>query len=82
MDWWEREQQKQRWMMENNGEVSLPKLKGQPGPDWRNSDYYRGNSGEMADMVWHLKSRLTEVERENSMLKLKLNNIQSILNVD
>ena len=82
MDWWEREQQKQRWMMENNGEVSLPKLKGQPGPDWRNSDYYRGMDSDMADMVWRLKSQLTELQRENTMLRLKLNNIKSILDVN
>ena len=55
--------------------------KGQAGPDWRNSSYYNGNGGEMADMVWRLKSQLTEVQRENQMLRLQLNQIRSILDV-
>ena len=81
-DWWEREQQKQQWMRDNSDNVKLPKLKGQPGPDWRNSEYYRGVSGDMAEMVWNLKSQLTEAQRENTMLRLKLNNIKSILDVE
>ena len=82
MDWQEHERQKQQWMRDNSDNVKLPKLKGQPGPDWRNSEYYRGVSGDMAEMVWNLKSQLTEAQRENTMLRLKLNNIKSILDVE
>lgn len=57
------------------------RYKGQPGPDWRNSEYYRGNSGDMADVVWNLRSQLTELQRENQILKTQLNDIKSILSV-
>ena len=57
-------------------------MKGQVGPDWRNSEYYRGMNGDMANMVWNLKSQLSELQRENSMLRLKLNNIKSVLDVE
>lgn len=56
-------------------------MKGQVGPDWRNSDYYKGNYSEMADIIWNLKSQLNETQRENSMLRLQLNQIKSILDV-
>ena len=82
MDWWNREQQKQKWMQDNCDNIDLPKLKGQVGPDWRNSGYYRGMDGHTADMVWRLNSQLTELQRENSMLRLKLNNIKSVLDVE
>ena len=56
-------------------------MKGQVGPDWRNSNYYKGNYSEMDDIIWNLKSQLNETQRENSMLRLQLNQIRSILDV-
>ena len=57
--------------------------KGQMGTSgyYRNSEYYRGMDSLTADMVWNLKSQLTQLQHENQMLKLKLQQIENVLKV-